>query len=131
MQPDASSPLRIARPTRSIAAVRAFWIEALGMEVLWSTDAYGGGHALLMVGFPGASWHLELVEDSEAAAGSNPSVEDQLVLYLGESADEALLARLVGAGGVRREGNAYWEQWGITIEDPDGYRLVLSHRTWD
>ncbi|MHB8296804.1 MAG: VOC family protein, partial [Acidimicrobiales bacterium] len=26
--------------------------------------------------------------------------------------------------------NPYWDRWGVTIEDPDGYRLVLSHRTW-
>jgi len=27
--------------------------------------------------------------------------------------------------------NPYWDRWGVTIVDPDGYRLVLSHRTWE
>jgi hypothetical protein len=26
--------------------------------------------------------------------------------------------------------NPYWDRWGITIADPDGYRLVLSTLSW-
>jgi len=26
--------------------------------------------------------------------------------------------------------NPYWDRWGVTIVDPDGYLLVLSHRSW-
>jgi hypothetical protein len=26
--------------------------------------------------------------------------------------------------------NPYWNEWGVTIEDPDGYRLVLCRRAW-
>lgn len=52
------------------------------------------------------------------------------MLYLGAPADPDLLHRLTEAGGTRVTArNPYWEQWGIT--DPDGYRLVLSHRTWE
>jgi len=38
----------------------------------------------------------------------------------------------LGACGGRRvpARNPYWETWGLTVEDPDGYRLVLSHRRW-
>jgi hypothetical protein len=40
-------------------------------------------------------------------------------------------ATLVDAGGRRVAArNPYWDRWGVTIVDPDGYRLVLSHRTW-
>ena len=39
--------------------------------------------------------------------------------------------RLVDAGGTRVAArNPYWDQWGVTIADPDGYRLVLSNRSW-
>ena len=27
--------------------------------------------------------------------------------------------------------NPYWDQYGKTFEDPDGYRVVLANRTWD
>ncbi|MFD7700951.1 VOC family protein, partial [Streptomyces caelestis] len=26
--------------------------------------------------------------------------------------------------------NPYWDTWGVTLQDPDGYLLVLSTRTW-
>ena len=26
--------------------------------------------------------------------------------------------------------NPYWNEWGVTVEDPDGYRLVLCTRGW-
>jgi hypothetical protein len=42
-----------------------------------------------------------------------------------------LLTRIDAAGGtVVPARNPYWDRWGVTIADPDGYRLVLSHRSW-
>ncbi|WP_299037781.1 hypothetical protein [uncultured Pseudokineococcus sp.] len=53
------------------------------------------------------------------------------MLHLGAPADEQLLERLVAAGGTRVIArNPCREQWGTTVADPDGYRLVLDHRTW-
>ena len=53
------------------------------------------------------------------------------MLYLGAPADPGLLRRLTEAGGVHVPArNACWDRWGVTVADPDGYRLVLSHRTW-
>ncbi len=84
-----------------------------------------------MVGWPGASWHLELVADLEGASPPAPTEEDLLVLYLGAPADADLVDRLTEVGGTRVTArNPYWEQWATTIADPEGYRLVLSHRTW-
>lgn len=83
-----------------------------------------------MVGWPTAGWHLELVADPDGATPASPTEENLLVLYLGAPADEHLLERLATAGGTRVTArNPYWEQWGTTIADPDGYRLVLSHRS--
>jgi MoxR-like ATPase len=42
-----------------------------------------------------------------------------------------LLHRLVDAGGTRVPArNPYWDHPGVTIADPDGYRLVLTGRSW-
>ncbi len=39
--------------------------------------------------------------------------------------------RLERVGGTRVAAyNPYWDEWGVTLEDPDGYRLVLSRRDW-
>lgn len=85
-----------------------------------------------MLGWPGAAWHLELVHDPEQVAANPPGPEDVLVLYLGELIDPAYLARMVAAGGTEVAArNPYWDRWGVTVRDPDGYRLVLSTRSWD
>ncbi len=75
--------------------------------------------------------HLELVGDPDGETPAAPTDEDLLVLYVGGTIDAAVVDRLVGAGGiVVAARNPYWDRWGITIADPDGYRLVLSHRNW-
>ncbi|WP_166353383.1 VOC family protein [Phytoactinopolyspora limicola] len=128
--------LRIARPSRDLAVAEHFWRHGVGMDVLWRTTHSDEPrppheHDLVMLGLPGASWHLELVADADAAASSRPSAEDLLVLYLGDGLDERTTQRVTDAGGKRVTArNPYWEQWGATFEDPDGYLLVLSHRQW-
>jgi catechol 2,3-dioxygenase-like lactoylglutathione lyase family enzyme len=126
------SHLRIARPSRDLAAAERFWVDGLGLEVLFRTDESAeGDHALLMVGWPGAAWHLELVGDPSGETPAAPTEEDLLVLYVDGEVDEELVGRLTSTGGTRVAArNPYWDRWGITIADPDGYRLVLSTRSW-
>lgn len=128
----ATATLRLARPTADLPALERFWVDGIGLSVLWRTDgAPSEGHELLMVGPAGAGWHLELVADADATAANPPGPEDLVVLYLGEPADAEWLARITAHGGtVVPARNPYWDRWGVTIQDPDGYLLVLSHRTW-
>jgi catechol 2,3-dioxygenase-like lactoylglutathione lyase family enzyme len=132
MMPAPDSQLRIARPSHDLQAAERFWVDGLGLDVLFRTDSTAeGGNALLMVGWPDAAWHLELVGDPDDATPATPTEEDLLVLYLNGEVSEALVGRLIQAGGIRVAArNPYWEQWGVTIADPDGYRLVLSSRSW-
>jgi catechol 2,3-dioxygenase-like lactoylglutathione lyase family enzyme len=132
MRPAASNHLRLARPSRDLEKAEQFWVAGLGLEVLYrkARDSEGG-HALLMVGWPEAAWHLELVGDPTGETTAAPTEEDLLVLYLGGPIEEDVINRLEGAGGRRVPArNPYWDRWGITFEDPDGYRLVLSSRNW-
>ena len=132
MKPLATSQLRIARPSRDLRAAERFWVEGLGLQVLYRADESAeGGHSLLMVGWPGAAWHLELVGDPDGATPAAPTEEDLLVLYLGGEVDDDVIGHLVDAGGRRVAArNPYWDQWGVTVADPDGYRLVLSSLSW-
>jgi hypothetical protein len=50
-------------------------------------------------------------------------------LQVARSADE-LVRELERAGGTRVSAGPYWDRWGVTVADPDGYRLVLSTRGW-
>jgi catechol 2,3-dioxygenase-like lactoylglutathione lyase family enzyme len=133
MPANGRSHIRIARPSRDLGAAEAFWIEGLGLSVLYRAEGgvAPGEHDLLMVGWPDASWHLELVHESAGPVGPRPTDEDLLVIYLDEPVPEELVARLEAHGGKRVPSpNPYWNEWGVTVEDPDGYRLVLSTRAW-
>lgn len=132
MRPASSNHLRLARPSRDLDKAEQFWVDGLGLEVLYRKGAEGEGeHALLMVGWPGAAWHLELVGDPTGQTPAAPTQEDLLVLYVGGSIDDDVIRRLEQAGGRRVTArNPYWDRWGITFQDPDGYRLVLSSRDW-
>jgi catechol 2,3-dioxygenase-like lactoylglutathione lyase family enzyme len=107
---DPSAHLRIARPSGDLAAAERFYVAGLGLHVLFRGDGGPGEHDLLIVGWPTAAWHLELV-----VAGP---------------VDDGLVARLESCGGTRVSQGAYWDRWGVTLVDPDGYRLVLSTRSW-
>ena len=128
---DPKTPVRLARPSHDLAAAERFYVRGLGLEVLYRAVADGPDeHDLLMLGWPDASWHLELVGGANLAVRPAPTAEDLLVLYLAGPVDDALVARLEEAGGRRVGQGAYWDRWGVTVEDPDGYRLVLSSRSW-
>jgi catechol 2,3-dioxygenase-like lactoylglutathione lyase family enzyme len=132
MKPAPTSHLRIARPSRDLGASERFWVDGLGLEVLFRAGPSAeGGHALRMVGWPDAAWHLELVGDPGGETPAAPTEEDLLVLYVGGEIDTGVVSRLVDAGGIQVAArNPYWDQGGVTIVDPDGYRLVLTSRRW-
>jgi catechol 2,3-dioxygenase-like lactoylglutathione lyase family enzyme len=125
--------IRIARPSRDLSRAERFWVGGLGLNVLYRADSGGaaGGHDLLMVGRPEAAWHLELVHGGARFAEPRPTEEDLLVIYLDGDVPDELVSRLEKHGGRRVPSpNPYWNEWGVTVEDPDGYRLVLCRRAW-
>jgi predicted enzyme related to lactoylglutathione lyase len=84
-----------------------------------------------MVGPAGGNWHLELTVGTRDKVAPSPTPEDLLVIYLAAPVGEALVARAVAHGGtVVPAHNPYWDVGGVTITDPDGYRVVLTGRSW-
>lgn len=128
-----SAHIRIARPSRNLAVAERFYVSGLGLDVLYrATGAREAQeHDLLMVGWRTAGWHLELTFDPRSPMEPTPTVDDLLVLYLDAPVPDQLIARLLEAGGTRVTAhNPYWDRFGVTIADPDGYRLVLCTRRW-
>lgn len=80
----ADTHVRLARPSRDLAAAERFWTQGLGLDVL----------------------------------------------YPDGPADHELVPRMERAGGTRVSAGPYWDRWGVTFTDPDGYRLVLCTRAW-
>lgn len=121
--------LRIARPTRDLAAAVAFY-GLLDLPVLATFDDHDG-YSGVVLGLPDASRQLELVSHEDAVP--TPSAEYQLVLYLGSEERVTSLADRIRASGVEPSAspNPYWARTGaVCFVDPDGYWLVLSPEGW-
>jgi catechol 2,3-dioxygenase-like lactoylglutathione lyase family enzyme len=120
--------LRVARPTDDLAAVVAFYRDGLGFDVLSEFRDHAGFDGV-MLGHPGAGYHLEFTRRAGHPAGRAPTADNLLVFYLPDAAEwRAAVARFEAAGYKPVESvNPYWDRRGRTFEDPDGYRVVLQN----
>lgn len=123
--------LRVARPTDQLAAVVRFYVEGVGLAVLGSFEDHEGFDGV-MLGIPGASYHLEFTRRRGHTAGRAPTEDNLLVFYLPNLADfQSAVARMEAAGHSPVPAfNPYWDRLGRTYEDPDGYRVVLQQAAW-
>ncbi len=120
--------VRIARPTDLLDEVIRFYHDGLGLPVIASFEGHAGYDGV-MLGLPGTTYHLEFTRHAHGSPGAAPSADNLLVLYMQDStAIAAAAARLAALGhpAVEPE-NPYWRARGITIEDPDGWRVVLMN----
>ena len=123
--------LRVARPTNNLAALRSFYVEALGLNALSAFTGHEGFDGL-MVGHPQAPYHLEFTQQAGHRVPGAPTAENLLIFYLPEpGAWEAAVARMRAHGYPPVPAhNPYWDRQGLTFEDPDGYRVVLQQAAW-
>jgi hypothetical protein len=76
-----------------------------------------------MLDLPGTAAHLEFTATAHIAPPA-PHVEALLVLYLGDQQTvDRVLSRL--AMTPVPSANPYWDRVGVTVVDPDGFRVVL------
>jgi catechol 2,3-dioxygenase-like lactoylglutathione lyase family enzyme len=119
--------VRVARQTGRLNEVVAFYRDGLGLPEI---DHFAGhdGYSGVMLDLPGTGAHLEFTA-TEHVAPPDAHVEDLLVLYLGNQNE---VDRLVAQAGVPpvRSANPYWDRVGVTITDPDGFRVVLVAGSW-
>jgi len=124
--------LRIARPTDSIEALLPFYVDGLGFQVLTRFNDHQGFSGVVL-GHPGQAYHLEFTQHYGHKVGRAPSTDNLLVFYLPQRlAYQAGIGAMVDAGFKPVASlNPYWQQHGMTFEDPDGYRVVLANKNWD
>jgi catechol 2,3-dioxygenase-like lactoylglutathione lyase family enzyme len=124
--------LRIARPVSDLARSRRQYTEGLGLAVLGGFEDHAGFDGV-MLGHPGAGWHLEFTFCRHHPLTPASTVDDLLVLYLPDGDDWAAACRRLDAAGFDVVGsfNPYWDRQGRTYADVDGYRVVLQHAAWD
>ena len=124
--------IRIARPTDNLDALLPFYRDGLGFRVLYEFGGHGNFDGV-MLGHPNAPYHLEFTVAHGHIAGRAPTEDNLLVFSLPQrNRFDAVYRRLRAAGFLPVPAfNSYWDDKGVTFEDPDGYRIVLQNASWD
>ncbi|GAB3198024.1 hypothetical protein ABID22_000674 [Pontibacter aydingkolensis] len=119
--------VRIARPTAKLQELEYFYCEGIGLQKLGSFENHNGYDGL-MIGLPGYSYHLEFTQHKAGSPCPAPSKDNLLVLYIPDRESiKRITNRLLNLGypEVPPE-NPYWQtKHAVTVEDPDGWRVVL------
>ena len=120
--------IRVARPTDKLEEIARFYCEGLGLKKIGSFENHAG-YSGVMIGLPVHQYHLEFTRHEKGSPCPAPTRDNLLVFYIPDkNSIEKILAQLaaIGYGPVPPE-NPYWQEKGITIEDPDGWRIVLMN----
>lgn len=119
--------LRVARHTERLDELVHFYRDGIGLTEIGAFRDHDGYDGVFLA-LPGSGAHLEFTAGGSHGAPV-PHPESLLVLYLGD--DEAVrtvAARL--AVDPATPANPYWAAHGITLTDPDGFRVVLVPERW-
>ncbi|MFD1040536.1 VOC family protein [Virgibacillus byunsanensis] len=123
-----TAQIRIARPTDKFDEVIDFYEKGLGLKRI--TDfANHDGYTGVILGLPNASYHLEFTKHAEGSPCPAPTEDNLFVFYIPEMNEITNVAERIHKMGypeVLPENN-YWKEKGITIEDPDGWIIVLMN----
>ena len=117
---------RYARHTTNLASLKTFYVDLLGLEILGSFenhDNYDG----LFIGENGADWHLEFTVSTDQP-NHQPDEDDLLVFYFNSLEERTQKVKALEQAGIQsvKAINPYWNEYGMTYEDPDGFRVVLA-----
>lgn len=119
--------VRVARPTDRLEEVIRFYEQGVGLRRLGDFAGHAG-YTGVMLGLPDRDCHLEFTTHEAGSPCPAPTEDNLLVLYFANQSDQAAVAerlRTLGHAAVPPE-NPFWsDNGGVTIEDPDGWRLVL------
>jgi len=123
--------IRLAWATADLRGVVAFYRELLDAAVIAEFNDHSGfDGAILSLGSD--AYHLEFTYDRANAQRFRRSHDDLLVLYVEDEGDWRDLEQRIAAMGLPTvaSANPWWDAHGVTIEDPDGRRIVLNRGAW-
>ena len=115
---------RVARPTRDLERSSEFYRTVLGLTITGSFHDHDGYDGMFLA-LPGGG-------EVELTAGPvEPTTwtdDDLLVLYVADRAALDEWAQRLAAHAVSTvdAANPYWNRFGHTVLDPDGYRVVIA-----
>jgi hypothetical protein len=123
--------MRVARSTDDLDNVVTFYVDGVGLTKLGGFDNHDGFDGV-MLGIPGAAYHLEFTRKRGHLVGRAPTPDNLLVFYLPDQHkwQEAIDRMTAAHYHAVPSFNPYWDQAGRTFEDPDGYRVVFQNAAW-
>jgi len=118
--------LRVARHTNNLEEIESFYVDLLGFERLGGFQKHNNYDGVF-IGKSGLDWHFEFTQ-SEVKANHIFDEDDVIVLYPKTISDyDELIKRLLQKDiAVIEAVNPFWNENGKMIQDPDGYRIVIS-----
>jgi catechol 2,3-dioxygenase-like lactoylglutathione lyase family enzyme len=119
--------VRFARHTDRIEEIVRFYRDGLGLPKIGRFEDHDGYDGVFLA-LPGTGAHLEFTTGVSHSA-PEPHPETLLVLYLGSSEAVEETCRRLGDQSVEAV-NPYWNEHGVTLADPDGFRVVLVPEPW-
>ncbi|WP_174612750.1 VOC family protein [Virgibacillus ihumii] len=123
-----ATQVRIARPTDKFDEVVKFYEEGVSLERL--TDFAGHrGYTGVIFGLPGSPYHLEFTHHEDGSPCPAPTKDNLLVFYISNEQEIRKITKRLNQMGYEEvePENGYWKEKGTTIEDPDGWRIVLMN----
>ena len=103
--------LRVARPTDNLRQVADMYREGLGFEVLGTFEDHDGFDGVIL-GAPGAEYHLEFTHHGGRTVGKAPTEDHLLVFYLPDSQEWSNACDRMLRAGFRQV--------------PDGIRAMIA-----
>jgi uncharacterized glyoxalase superfamily protein PhnB len=126
-----AAQVRIARPTDKFEEIINFYQNGLGLKQIGQFKGHEGYEGVIF-GLPDVNYHLEFTRHIDGSPCPAPTKDNLLVFYITDKSEiNKVSERLkkMGYAEVEPE-NEYWKEKGITIEDPDGWRIVLMNRSY-
>ncbi|MFZ4453558.1 VOC family protein [Salibacterium aidingense] len=123
--------IRIARPTDKLEEVIDFYERGLGLSKIeeFKSKEYAG----VIFGLPGVDYHLEFTRHTDGSPCPAPTKDNLLVFYISNENELHQVSDRLNHMGYKETvpENSYWKEQGKTIEDPDGWRIVLMNRPYE
>ncbi|KRD10523.1 prolyl endopeptidase [Flavobacterium sp. Root901] len=118
--------LRVARHTNDLKKIEDFYVDILGFEQLGGFENHNNYDGIF-IGKSGLDWHFEFTKSNVKAIHSFDE-EDVIVLYPKTISDyNELINKLIHNNiSTITAANPFWNENGKMIQDPDGYRIVIS-----
>jgi hypothetical protein len=120
---------RIARHTDNLKEIIHFYTEFLGVDILGSFENHDNYKGVFL-GLKNENWQLEFTSSDEKP--NHKPDEDDLIVFYTDTEDQ--FDKIISS--LRKENinpikskNPYWNSNGITVLDPDNFRVVIVKPT--